>query len=57
VAGILYVLVVLDCANVAGPLQQVELFVADQSGLYAMNRFIYWSSVVPVVLVLDSTVD
>jgi hypothetical protein len=57
VAGILYVLVVLDCANVAGPLQQVELFVADQSGLYAMNLFIYWSSVVPVVLVLDSTVD
>lgn len=53
VAGILYFLVVLDFANVAGPLQQVELFVANQSGLYAMNLLIYVVfGVVLVVLVL-----
>jgi hypothetical protein len=53
VAGILYFLVVLDYANVTGPLQQVELFVANQSGLYAMNLLIYVVfGVVLVVLVL-----
>ncbi|MFC5369067.1 DUF4386 family protein [Salinirubrum litoreum] len=41
VAGILYFLVVLDYANVSGPLQQVELFVANQTSLYAMNLLIY----------------
>jgi hypothetical protein len=53
VAGILYFLVVLDYANVTGPLQQVELFVANQSSLYAMNFLIYVVfGVVLVVLVL-----
>jgi hypothetical protein len=41
VAGILYFLVVLDYANVSGPLQQVELFAANQTSLYAMNLLIY----------------
>jgi hypothetical protein len=53
VAGILYFLVVLDYANVTGPLQRVELFVANQSSLYAMNLLIYVVfGVVLVVLVL-----
>lgn len=41
VAGITYFLVVLDFTNVTGPLQQVELFVANQASLYAMNLLIY----------------
>jgi hypothetical protein len=53
VAGMLYFLVVLDYATVTGPLQQVELLVANQSGLYAMNLLIYVVfGVVLVVLVL-----
>jgi hypothetical protein len=53
VAGILYFLVVLDYANVTGALQEVELFVANQSSLYAMNLLIYVVfGVVLVVLVL-----
>ena len=41
VAGIMYFLVVLDFTNVTRPLQQVELFVANQTSLYAMNLLIY----------------
>jgi len=53
VAGILYFLVVLDYANVTGASQQVELFVANQGSLYAMNLLIYVVfGVVLVVLVL-----
>jgi hypothetical protein len=53
VAGILYFLVVLDYANVTGVSQQVELFVANQTSLYAMNFLIYVVfGIVLVVLVL-----
>jgi hypothetical protein len=53
VAGILYFLVVLDYANVTTPLQQVELFAANETGLYAMNFLIYVVfGVVLVALVL-----
>jgi len=41
VAGIAYFLVVLDYANVTAPRQQVELFVANQTSLYAMYLLIY----------------
>jgi hypothetical protein len=41
VAGIAYFLLVLDFANVTQPLQQVELFVANEVGLYAMYLLIY----------------
>jgi len=40
-AGILYFLVILDFASVTGPLQQVELFVANETSLYAMYLLIY----------------
>jgi hypothetical protein len=53
VAGILYFLVVLDYANVTGASQQVELFVANETSLYAMNLLIYVVfGVVLVALVL-----
>ena len=53
VAGIVYFLVFLDFANVTGPLQQVELFVANQTSLYAMYLLIYVVfGVVLVALVL-----
>jgi hypothetical protein len=41
VAGIAYFLVVLDFASVTGALQQVELFVANETSLYAMYLLIY----------------
>ncbi|MFD1687102.1 hypothetical protein [Halobellus litoreus] len=41
VAGIAYFLVILDFANVSGALQEVELFVANETSLYAMNLLIY----------------
>ena len=41
VAGIAYFLVILDYANVTTPRQQVELFVANQTSLYAMYLLIY----------------
>jgi hypothetical protein len=41
VAGIAYFLVILDYANVTAPRQQVELFVANQTSLYAMYLLIY----------------
>jgi hypothetical protein len=41
VAGIAYFLVVLDFASVSGALQQVELFVANETSLYAMYLLIY----------------
>jgi len=54
VAGIVYFLVVLDLVNVTGPLQQVELFVANQTSLYVMNLLIYVVfGVVLVALVLS----
>ena len=54
VAGIAYFLVVLDYANVTAPRQQVELFVANQTSLYAMYLLIYVVfGVVLVALVLS----
>ena len=54
VAGIAYFLVVLDFANVTAPLQQIELFVANQTSLYAMYLLIYVVfGVVLVALVLS----
>jgi hypothetical protein len=41
VAGIAYFLVILDFANATGALQQVELFVANETSLYAMYLLIY----------------
>ncbi|KAB1198916.1 DUF4386 family protein [Haloferax sp. MBLA0078] len=41
VAGIAYFLVILDFASVTGALQQVELFVANETGLSAMYLLIY----------------
>jgi len=41
VAGIAYFLVVLNFASVTGALQQVELFVANETGLYGMYLLIY----------------
>jgi hypothetical protein len=53
VVGIVYFLVVLDLPNVTTPLQQVELFVAHQTSLYAMYLLIYVVfGVVLVALVL-----
>ncbi|KTG08537.1 hypothetical protein AUR64_17830 [Haloprofundus marisrubri] len=40
-AGIAYFLVILDFASVTGPLQQIELFVANETSLYAMYLLIY----------------
>jgi hypothetical protein len=53
VAGIAYFLVILDFASVTSPLQQIELFVANQTSLYAMYLLIYVVfGVVLVALVL-----
>ena len=53
ITGIAYFLVVLDYANITSPLQQVELFAANQMTLYAMNFLIYVVfGVVLVALVL-----
>jgi hypothetical protein len=41
VAGIAYFLVILDFASVTGALQEVELFVANETSLYAMYLLIY----------------
>ena len=41
VAGIAYFLVILDVAGAAGPLEQIELFVANEASLYAMYLLIY----------------
>ncbi|AUV83991.1 hypothetical protein C2R22_13355 [Salinigranum rubrum] len=41
VAGIVYFLVILDFGGVSGPLQQIELFVANETSLYAMYLLIY----------------
>jgi len=41
VAGIAYFLVILDYANVTAPRAEVELFVANQTSLYAMYLLIY----------------
>ena len=41
VAGIVYFLVILDSASVSGALQQVELFVANETSFYAMYLLIY----------------
>ncbi|WP_231608267.1 MULTISPECIES: hypothetical protein [Haloferax] len=41
VAGIAYFLVILDFASVTGALQQVELFVANETSLSAMYLLIY----------------
>ncbi|MFC6722977.1 hypothetical protein ACFQE1_00905, partial [Halobium palmae] len=41
VAGIAYFLVILDFASVGGALQQVELFVANETSLYTMYLLIY----------------
>ncbi len=41
IAGIAYFLVILNYANVTAPRQQVELFVANQTSLYAMYLLIY----------------
>jgi hypothetical protein len=41
VVGIVYFLVVLDLPNITTPLQQVELFAANQTSLYAMYLLIY----------------
>ena len=53
VAGIAYFLVILDFASVTGALQEVELFVANETSLYAMYLLIYVVfGVVLVALVL-----
>jgi hypothetical protein len=41
VVGIVYFLMVLDLPSVTAPLQQVELFAANQASLYAMYLLIY----------------
>ena len=41
VAGIAYFLVILDFPSVTGALEEVELFVANETSLYAMNLLIY----------------
>jgi hypothetical protein len=52
-----YFLVILDFATVTAPLQQVELFAANQTSLYAMYLLIYvvfGVVLVPLVLVLHA---
>jgi len=54
VTGIAYFLVILDYANVTAPRAQVELFVANQTSLYAMYLLIYVVfGIVLVALVLS----
>jgi hypothetical protein len=55
VAGIVYFLVILDFASATAPLQQIELFVANEASLYAMYLLIYvvfGVVLVPLVLTL-----
>jgi hypothetical protein len=60
VAGIAYFLLVLDFANVTQPLQQVELFVANEVGLYAMYLLIYvafGAVLIPLALALHEHLE
>jgi hypothetical protein len=60
VPGIVYFLLILDLATVTAPLQQVELFAANQTSLYAMYLLIYvvfGVVLVPLVLVLHARLE